>query len=260
MLSAAERPVNVHVSGDKWWVTAAVAVGAALLGSFAGAAGTYYASVGLEGRRRKALAEIRRKAKVYTPIRAELVGLQRAIGEDRHLGAGILRERSDSQWSRRAPLLVIWREFAEDGRANTTASAGVREALGVVDGAADAFNAALTTARDVFKERGEAISEESGFSPSYPGQLGTEFEALYRRGVRESSVLRGVGPATSNPATLTAQQEGFAQLWEADGAVREAVAKVRGAEEALGDAIGLAIMQLDAAMKRVADKYEHEPD
>jgi hypothetical protein len=29
----AQAPVNVHVGGEEWWVTASVAVGAALLGS-----------------------------------------------------------------------------------------------------------------------------------------------------------------------------------------------------------------------------------
>ena len=81
----------LHVScGERWWVTSAVAVGAALLGSFGGAVGLYYASVVLEDRRRKALSEIRRKAKVYTPIREELIALRRAIAEDRHLIVGVV--------------------------------------------------------------------------------------------------------------------------------------------------------------------------
>jgi hypothetical protein len=93
-----------------------------------------------ERRRRKALSEIRRKAKVYTPIREELIALRRAIAEDRHLSDGVHRKRSDNQWPRDAPLLVIWREYVEDGRANTMASPSIREVLGRVEGATDVFN------------------------------------------------------------------------------------------------------------------------
>lgn len=264
-------PIVVHVGGgENWWVTAAVAVGAALLGSFGGAVGLYYASVRLEGRRRKALSEIRRKAKVYTPIREELVTLRRAITEDRHL-SGVVRERSDNHWTmRNAPLLVIWREFVEDGRANTTASASVREVLARVEGSADSFNQALKAARDTFQERSDAITEQSGFTPDWPGQLGNEFETLYRHGVREARIfhvypspsdpIQDVSPLGSAPATLTAEQAAFVNLWEADEALRDAATKLGEAERGLDAAAEAAIAELDAAMKRIADDYEHEPD
>jgi hypothetical protein len=122
-----------------------------------------------ERRRRKALSEIRRKAKVYTPIREELIALRRAIAEDRHLSDGVHRKRSDNQWPRDAPLLVIWREYVEDGRANTMASPSIREVLGRVEGATDVFNLALKATERTFKERGDAIVEESGFAPDCPG-------------------------------------------------------------------------------------------
>jgi hypothetical protein len=51
------------------------------------------------------------------------VGLQRAITENRHLGyRRILRERPEYQTMIPAPVLMIWREFVENGRANTTAT------------------------------------------------------------------------------------------------------------------------------------------
>ena len=270
VLVLAQAPFNVHVDGENWWITAIVAVGAALLGSFGGAIGLYCASIALEGRRRKALSEIRRKAKVYTPIREELIALRRALAEDRHLSGGVRRERSDGRWSRDAPLLVIWREFVDDGRANTTASASVREALERVEGATDVFNLALGAAHHAFKERGDVIVEQSGFTPDYPGQLRSEFEALYRRGVREARIFRvrpgpsdphrDVSPLTSAPATLTPEQEKFVTLWEADEAVRDAATKLGEAERGLDKAAAEAIAELDAAMKRIADNYEHEPD
>jgi hypothetical protein len=266
----AQVPIDVHVDIDKWWVTASVAIGSALLGSGFGAAGSYYASVVLERRRRKALAEIRRKAKVYTPIREELIALRRAIAEDRHLSVGVRRERSADQWPRDAPLLAIWREFVEDGRANTTASASVREALERVEGATDVFNLALKATQSTFDERGDAIVEQSGFTPDYPGQLRNEFETLYRHGVRAARIFHvypgpsnphgDMSPLTSAPAILTPEQEKFVTLWEADEALRDATTKLGEAERGLDEEAASAITELDAAMKRIADKYEHEPD
>jgi hypothetical protein len=270
VLVLAQAPITVHVDGDKWWITAVVAIGAAILGSFGGAVGLYYASIALEGRRRKALSEIRRKAKVYTPIREELIALRRAIDKDRHLDIGVLRERSDDQWPRDAPLLVIWRELVDDGRANTTASASVREALGRVEEATDVFDRVFKETQNTFKERGGAIVEQSGFTPDYPGQLRNEFGTLYRCGVREariyrvlpdpSSPHRDVSPLARAPATLTPEQEKFVTLWEADEAVRDATTKLGEAERGLDKAAEVAITELDAAMKYIADNYEHEPD
>jgi hypothetical protein len=269
-LVLAQAPVNVHVDLDRWWVTAGVAVGSALLGSGFGAAGSYYAGIVLERRRRKALSEIRRKAKVYTPIREELIALRRAIAEDRHLSDGVRLKRSDHEWPRNVPLLVIWREFIEDGRANTTASAGVREAVGRVEGAADVFNLALKAAQSAFDERGDALVQQSGFAPDWPGQLRNEFEALYRHGARGARIYRvhpgpsnpqgDVSPLRSLPETPTPEQEAFVILWEGDEGIRDATAKLREAERGLDEAAESAITELDAVMKRIAEKYEHEPD
>ena len=259
-LLLAQALTDAHVVGEKWWVTASVAVGAALLGSGFGAVGLYYASVVLERRRRKALAEIRRKAKVYTPIREELIALRRAIAEDRHLSEGVRLKRSDHQWPRDTPLLVIWREFVDDGRANTTASPSVREALKRVEGATDVFNLALKTTQSTFEECGNAIVEQSGFTPDYPGQLVREFETLYRHGVRAARIFRiypgpsnphrDVSPLTSVPETPTPEQGAFVTLWEADEAVREVATKLGEAERGLDKAAESAIAVLDAAMKR----------
>ena len=181
-----------------------------------------------EGRRRKALAEIRRKAKVYTPIRAELVSLQRAIGEGRHAGyRGILRERPEYQTMVPAPVLVIWREFVEDGRANTTASARVTAALDGVDAAADSLNDPMTVARGTFKERGEAIAEQSGFSPAVTNWYESEFQALIRHGLRSSGAFSNPfadGPGAEPPHTLT----GPRRVLEAVGSRRRRARRYRG--------------------------------
>jgi hypothetical protein len=264
-LVVAQSQNVVQVVGEKWWITASVAVISALLGSFAGAGATYRASVALESRRRKNLSEIRRRAKVYTPIRAELVALQRAVAENRHLFYGVLRDRDspNAQTQGRSPVLAVWRELVEDGRANTSASARVRTVLNRVEVCADSFNEAVVAARATFKERGDAIAQQSGGSPRLGNWQWSEFEALVRDGIRGSRMFTNTftqGPGALAPATLPAEQEEYVRLWEADEAVSEARTRVADAEKALIDAVRAAIADLDAAIKHVADKYEHEPD
>jgi hypothetical protein len=266
ILAQQAAPIVVHVGGgEKWWITTLVGVGSALLGSFAGAGASYRASVALESRRRKNLSEIRRRAKVYTPIREELVALRRAVAENRRLFYGVLRDRDDpsAQTQGHPPVLAVWRELVEDGRANTSASARVRAALNRVEACTDSFNEAVATARATFTERGDAIAQQTGYSPRAGNWQWSEFEALVRHGIRGSRMFTNhftEGPGAPPPATLPAEQEEYARLWEADEAVGEATATVKGAEKALGDAVDAAITDLDAAIKHVADKYEHEPD
>lgn len=108
--------------GDPFWQTAVVAVGAALLGSLVGGFASFRASEALEQRRREARTKIRRKAKVYTPIRSELLELQEA----RKRGAvfdsrGILRE-PPPPYVNPAASLYRWKDLVDDGRALTAAS------------------------------------------------------------------------------------------------------------------------------------------
>jgi hypothetical protein len=143
------------------------------------------------------------------------------------------------------------------------ASPRIRAALGRVEKCADSFNEAVAAGHATFKERGDAISQQSGFSLQVGNWHYASFESVLRHGIRGSNVLTNPfthGPGASASATLTAEQEGFAQGWEADEAVHEATTRVGEAETALDDAASSAIADLDAAMKRIADKYEHEPD
>jgi hypothetical protein len=158
----------------------------------------------------------------------------------------------------------------DDGRANTTASASVREALERVEGATDVFNLAFRATQNTFKERGDAIVEQSEFTPELPGWQGREFETLLRHGVHAIRVYReypspsdphkDVSPLRSAPAALTAEQTAFVTLWEGDETVRDAATNLREAERGLDKAAEGAIVELDAAMKHIADNYEHEPD
>jgi hypothetical protein len=262
VMSLAERSIHVTVGGEKWWVTAAVATGAALLGSFAGAGASYRASTALEDRRRRALSEIRRKAKVYTPIREELVALRRAIAEDRHLGyQGVLREVPDVRTWRHAPVLAVWRELVEDGRAVTSASATVREALDGLEQSTDRFNAARAATTEVFERRGRALEAETGFEPEIGNWPSAYIETIFREGIAESEVFRSIPErhAEGPPRNLTEEEQQFADAWEADTEVRAAISRLAQSEQELTAAVDAALIEIDHAMQRIAERYEHEP-
>lgn len=102
------------------------------------------------------------------------------------------------------------------------------------------------------------------------GALRSEFEALYRHGARNARIFR-IHPSPSNPhrdvslltslpESPTQEQEAFVTLWEGDEAVHDAATKLGETECGLNEAAESAIAVLDEAMKRIADKYEHEPD
>lgn len=121
----------------------------------------------------------------------------------------------------------------------------------------------MATARATFKERGDAITRQTGYSPRVGNWQWSEFDTLVRDGIRSSRMFTNPfaqGPDAPAPTTLPAEQDEYARLWEADEAVRESTATVEEAEKALGDAVDAAIADLDAAIKHVAEKYDHEPD
>jgi hypothetical protein len=253
----AVRDVVASVSGEQWWVTALVAVGAALLGSIAGALGSYLASTRQEDRRRQALSEIRRKAKVYTPIRKELLVLKRAIHEGRHLNGGISRELPDVQGWSRAPVLLTWHELTEDGRAKASANASVRAALDHVEHCADEVTEAVNAILPAFIERGDALTARSGFSPQVRHWQPSAYQSIMRVGMRDSDVFKVYGDAPSQVDSPEAER--FIAAWEGDEAVQAVVRRLRTAEEAMTAAIDEAVGALDAAMTKIAEKYEREP-
>ena len=123
LLAAVMRNVTVNVpGGDPFWQTAIVAVVAALLGSLVGGYASFRASEALEQRRREARAKIRRKAKVYTPIRSELLELQAARDQNAVFDSrGIIRE-PPPPYINPAASLHLWKDLVDDGRALTAVS------------------------------------------------------------------------------------------------------------------------------------------
>jgi hypothetical protein len=55
------------------------------------------------------------------------------------------------------------------------------------------------------------------------------------------------------------EAQAFASAWQADPVVHETETLVRTAEDRVRESLNEALAQVDSAMRRIADKYEHEP-
>jgi hypothetical protein len=142
------------------WATALIATGSALVGALIGAYGSYKANLALDERRRQARAAIRRKSKVYTPLRHELISLKEAVQQGQHIIYGIAREQPDLGSSTNSPPLILWDQLKADGRGKTAASRVVRARLEDVDDAADECNRARLEEMDLFDPIGRKIFKE----------------------------------------------------------------------------------------------------
>jgi hypothetical protein len=244
------------ITSEPWYVTASVALGAALLGSVVGAVSTYRLNVALDNRSREARAEIRRKAKIYTPIRAELLALRDAIARDEHLNyfQGILREDRGYRTMVNPPELYFWRQYTEDGRAMASASARVGAALDALDSAADAFNAALHKARDVFQERGDVILGAAGIETNVSNWIGAEAVPLIHR--RFADLFSGPIPQPLDAAMA----DRLRQSWDDDAAINAADSVLHDAVTTLRTSLDAAITEVERAMQRIARKHESEPE
>jgi hypothetical protein len=247
------------ITSEPWYVTAGVALGAALLGSFVGAFSTYRLNVALDNHHREARAEIRRKAKIYTPIRAELLLLREAISKDEHVRyfTGILREDRGYRTIVNPPELELytWRLLVQDGRAMSSASARVRTTLDALDEYTEAFNAALKHAGDVFQERGDAIFAELGIQSSLSNWAAGDAVSLIRQRFGD---LETFSPPQGQPLDPAIAQR-FTKDWESDEEISRAEQRLTKAEAALRKSLDAAITEVESAMRRIAKKHESEP-
>jgi hypothetical protein len=251
------RPVEVNVPpGDPLWATAVVAVVSALLGAVVGGYSSFRAAEALETKRRLARTMIRRKAKIYTPIRAELVEFRDAMERRDHLGVwGVQRQEPTVRTMRPAPVLWRWAEMTDDGRAATSASTVVRERLDAVEEAADRFSGALAAGMFTVKSRAEAILASLGGSPAVVNWVHSDIEHIVSGDFDNSHLLGGGLPGVTSSFN---RRDEFVAQWERDAEAQSAVDAITKAESELSDAVREAIRVLDAAMKRIADNYENE--
>lgn len=255
-IAGAGRGVTVNVPGGaSFWQTTVVPVGAALLGSAVGGYASFRANETLEQRRRQTRAKIRRKAKVYTPIRSELVALHTAREAGEHFGYwGIVREPPPGVL-RTPASLHLWKDLVEDGRSLTAASEQIRRDLDEVDALADVFNDQLQETRAVFQERGAELLAEIGEEPRIQNWVEADTPALLRGQFDDLNII---GAGTEDVEMSAERRDEFGTAWRADRAVAEATQKMLAVDTALGSAVEQAIGDLEAAMRRIAKKYESE--
>jgi hypothetical protein len=143
--------IRVEVpKGDPLWATAAVAIVAALLGSIVGGYASFRANYAMELARRRARAQVRRKAKIYTPIRSELLALREACARGVHMDYWLIVRGIPPGVIRKPASLHIWKDLVNDGRAGTAASKRIAALLDHVDACAETLNQQVLSARTLF--------------------------------------------------------------------------------------------------------------
>jgi hypothetical protein len=257
LVTAAARNVTVNApGGTPFWQTAVVAVGAALLGSLVGGYATFRASEALEQRRREARAKIRRKAKVYTPIRLELLELQAARKRgDVFDSRGIIR-KPPPPFIFPAASLHLWKDLVDDGRALTAASETIREALNEVDALADRLNEQVSETREVFEERSEDIFASIGAETSIVNWIETDMPKLLTYEFDDLNVTGAGLPGDGGMGTEA--RLNFESMWKEDEAISRATEATLQIDAELGRAIDVAVSRLEEAMLRIGKKYEEE--
>lgn len=253
-----ETIIEVNGSdGDPWWITAIVAVGAALLGATVGGFASFFANERLERKRRTARAAVRRKAKVYTPTRHELLALGDAIDKDDHLRSGIAVTPPEARSHGRGPAAFRWREMKTDGRALTAASGRVRSALDEVDDAIERFNAERASAMGVIDVRGRELFAAAMGAPTTLVHWvhGDELVLAVRGRIEESHLFSFDNERRESQA---AQINTFARTFAEDPRVRDATRKLTAEEARLRASLADAVRELEAAMGRIAARYEGE--
>jgi hypothetical protein len=111
------------------WATAVVAAGSAIGGALIGGYVSYRGNLRLSNAQRRVRAAVRRKAKVYVPLKLELHQLQSSLDQDQHLRWGIDLGEGPARRPKGTPVFELWRGLVEDGRASFATSDEVRKRL-----------------------------------------------------------------------------------------------------------------------------------
>lgn len=234
--------------------TAIVAAGSAVVGAVAGGLASFKANVALDARRRRARAAIRRKAKVYTPLRAELIALERAMGENEHFVWGIDTKERDPEWPQRGPGWRLWPRLTEDGRAATAASRTIVCSLNHVEREISQFEEARQGAFSLLDEVGGAIYEE------IVGEAMTIVNA-WDSGTALLEVFKDLDDETWYPFQRTKGESQFDEIRTAFNANSRIVSmreQLTERDSQLRVAVSAAIKDLESGMTTIARKHELE--
>jgi hypothetical protein len=238
------------------WLTAVIAAGSAVFGALAGGYATYRANLALEVKRRTARVAIRRKAKVYTPLRAHLLELQHATEQDAHLDRGVARVRPNNKGHPRDPAFWLWEDLVADGRGLTSPSRTVAQRLDAVGPAIDALNQALEASDEIFCRHGRPAYEQlTGRKLLMGWPAGRRAEVIRDREGLWDLFGRPFVPENDRSVEMN---EAFRAHLAGQPDVTQVRARVIEAERVLAGAASQALQALEEAMRRTAERYEQE--
>jgi hypothetical protein len=248
--------VRVEQHNEPDWLPVAIAGGAAVLGAIAGGFASYFANERLETRRREARAAVRRSAKVYTPLRSQLIALSAVLDKDEHLMWGKVSRRGGDE-DDRTPRFDFWDQLVEDGRATTSVTKPIRERLQTVVAAIDEFNRSVEAADRVFRSHGERIYLDVTGQPmtrvDWPGHR-MRVEIVRAR----DQTWELFGFTEQEKQQNAEKDKQFRDRFNAVDDVANARGRIEASEESLKSAIRDAQIALEQAMERIARKYEKE--
>lgn len=251
LLAAAHTPAPSLSGATPWYVTAAVATGAAGLGAVVGGIASHVSDVRLAARDRRFRAAVRRKSKVYVPLKLELQQLREAIGDNRHFNWGIDRS-GDARRHPNEPVFVHWGTLVEDGRALFAVSTKVRERMEALADAVERFERIRVESGEVFETVGRPLYGEltgnrqfhTSFGGHAMGEVVRDRDELWRDWT------------FGNPDTSNFRE--FRERFNADENVQGARASARAGEEALLRAMDDAEHALDDGIARISRREEKE--
>lgn len=230
-----------------------VGVAGALLGALVGAFASYWASIALQKRARQARAAIRRKAKLYTPLRAELLQLLDRLQDPDVYRIPIQTEGEVPQtlWAR--PYFTMWSQMKADGRAVSVAASIARSIENTV-AQIDNFNRTLKETQETVDEVAREIFRE---------EVGTDLPLMnWAESGGTDAVVRNSDDWElfyEDRESHRDQEDAIKERVNTNDRISQARDAMKIADKALRESVKASLTSLENAMERIARKYEHEP-
>jgi hypothetical protein len=253
---------NQGASEAPLWATALIALAAAFIGAIAGGYASYRASVASDKRVREARAAIRKKAKLYTPLRSEIISLQEDIEEQP--ARSILTPATDSYYHFRytdRPGFYLWDEMTEDGRA-LSASPLVQSVMAELHKAIDRYNGGLKEVERILNPVFHAAAKEAGLKLYGGASVDSYLNDVLNRSEGNWMHLGGYDMAAADASQreekLARQRRRMQEILVESEEAKQGRMLIAQRKAELSSALGKARLQLESTMRSIATKYEME--
>lgn len=240
---------------DSEVIVGLVGVAGALLGAVVGAIVSYRASISLQKRARRSRAAIRRKAKLYTPLRAELLQLLDRLEQPDRYGIPIQTEGEVPQTVRPRPYFTLWSEMQADGR-SVSVAASISQSIKLTLAEIENFNRTM--------QQIQATVDDVG-RHAYREVTGTELSLMnWAESGGTDAVIQKRDDwrfffGSEERVTHRNEENAIKEIVNRDERIGRAREAMRMAEDTLRRRLQDSVNSLETAMERIARKYEHEP-